>query len=599
MLVENVTGQPTAALLETTVTPESVYARIALSLSGGGFRAAAYSLGTLKALHQLGLLENVHMLSTASGGTITGAYYAMRRKFGDAFEDIYQAFYALLEQDTILPNALTRWEERILREDTYKLIQAFADEYNQALYGEVRFGLFWQPDDSATAPFHLQSLIFGATEMYSGLTFRFQHSAFLPPPTGKQKECYVVGNGNVSLSWSSARQLRLADVVAASSCFPGGFEPLVMPNDFFSGNVESILRGRMGSVHMANHVALLDGGIYDNQGIESLLLANKRNREHQHMLHLSPQQAALLQPTTLFLVADVSSADTQIYSAPEPPQAARASPTLQQLFYGALLVVLLSGILAGWLTWTGWRFWGGLLAGLAALGSGILILVRWLWRKLGRTLSNVGPTLPKWVRPRLRRLSVRQLGYLLTLRAGSTAKLLTSVFMRRVRSLNYDQLYRRGGKEKASGEIMTSIIGGIVTDYERWLIKSPKQKSKSKSKKPMKVGEQLAAVYPTIDLAHQMPTTLWWQQDINRLPAIVASAEITLYYQILKRFEEKQPQAGTNEAEVQRRAQVLWDAYQQQGAGSLLPVEVTKLVQDSAYSVEQVLSSIHIEDRNQ
>ena len=33
--------------------------RIGLALSGGGYRAAAYHIGTLRALHKLGILENV------------------------------------------------------------------------------------------------------------------------------------------------------------------------------------------------------------------------------------------------------------------------------------------------------------------------------------------------------------------------------------------------------------------------------------------------------------------------------------------------------------------------------------------------------------
>src|SRR5207247_438457 len=50
---------------------------IALSLSGGGYRAAAFHLGTLDLLHRLQLLRDVTMLSTVSGGTFTGAYYAL------------------------------------------------------------------------------------------------------------------------------------------------------------------------------------------------------------------------------------------------------------------------------------------------------------------------------------------------------------------------------------------------------------------------------------------------------------------------------------------------------------------------------------------
>ena len=49
---------------------------IGLALSGGGSRAMAFHLGCLRALNDLGLLERVGVLSTISGGSLIGAYYA-------------------------------------------------------------------------------------------------------------------------------------------------------------------------------------------------------------------------------------------------------------------------------------------------------------------------------------------------------------------------------------------------------------------------------------------------------------------------------------------------------------------------------------------
>ena len=45
--------------------------RIGLALSGGGYRAAAYHIGTLKALRKLGILDKVDVISSVSGGSIT------------------------------------------------------------------------------------------------------------------------------------------------------------------------------------------------------------------------------------------------------------------------------------------------------------------------------------------------------------------------------------------------------------------------------------------------------------------------------------------------------------------------------------------------
>ena len=58
--------------------------KIGLALSGGGYRAAAYHIGTLRALRKLGILDKVDVISSISGGSITAAYYAL---YKEEFED--------------------------------------------------------------------------------------------------------------------------------------------------------------------------------------------------------------------------------------------------------------------------------------------------------------------------------------------------------------------------------------------------------------------------------------------------------------------------------------------------------------------------------
>lgn len=63
--------------------------KIGVALSGGAYRAAAYHIGTLRALHHLGLLDKVDVLSSVSGGSITAAYYALHK---DDYEDFERGF---------------------------------------------------------------------------------------------------------------------------------------------------------------------------------------------------------------------------------------------------------------------------------------------------------------------------------------------------------------------------------------------------------------------------------------------------------------------------------------------------------------------------
>jgi NTE family protein len=65
---------------------ETAERKIGLALSGGGSRAIAFHLGCLRALHQLGLLERVSVLSTVSGGSVIGAYYLAHQGDFSSFE---------------------------------------------------------------------------------------------------------------------------------------------------------------------------------------------------------------------------------------------------------------------------------------------------------------------------------------------------------------------------------------------------------------------------------------------------------------------------------------------------------------------------------
>lgn len=73
---------------------------IGLALSGGGSRAIAFHLGCLRALHELGILSQVRVLSTVSGGSIIGALYAIT----DApFPDFERAVRAMLVRGLVRP----------------------------------------------------------------------------------------------------------------------------------------------------------------------------------------------------------------------------------------------------------------------------------------------------------------------------------------------------------------------------------------------------------------------------------------------------------------------------------------------------------------
>lgn len=74
--------------------------KIGLALSGGGSRAMAFHLGCLRALHELGILDQVGVLSTVSGGSVIGALYAGRE---GSFEEFEAQVRAVLRQGLARP----------------------------------------------------------------------------------------------------------------------------------------------------------------------------------------------------------------------------------------------------------------------------------------------------------------------------------------------------------------------------------------------------------------------------------------------------------------------------------------------------------------
>lgn len=72
--------------------------KIGLALSGGGYRAAAYHIGTLRALRMLGILDRVDVISSISGGSIIAAYYALHKDEFENLDNFAQIFKRKLQE---------------------------------------------------------------------------------------------------------------------------------------------------------------------------------------------------------------------------------------------------------------------------------------------------------------------------------------------------------------------------------------------------------------------------------------------------------------------------------------------------------------------
>lgn len=108
---------------------------MAVSLSGGGYRATTIHLGILAYLdyrshNNKSLLENVTILSTISGGTLTGVMYALKHARGESFTECFSKVYGLLTENRLVDLALEKlnnpssWKNK---HKTRDVINAFSE----------------------------------------------------------------------------------------------------------------------------------------------------------------------------------------------------------------------------------------------------------------------------------------------------------------------------------------------------------------------------------------------------------------------------------------------------------------------------------------
>lgn len=252
--------------------------QIGLALSGGGSRAIAFHLGCLRALHRLGILSHVQVLSTVSGGSVIGALYALN---GGSFAEFEQRTRQILAVGLVRPalrvafltpegiKALAcasmtgsialgaqlavwglslatlavpaKWRGA-LRSEWHPPIRRFASRttilaraLDISLFGGARLS-----DLKGRKPF----LILNAAELRTGSAFYF--------------------TANESGSWRLGRLARhdieLARAVVASAAYP-----VLLP-----ALDERFPFDRRDGSRRIERVTLTDGGVYDNLGLAPL-----------------------------------------------------------------------------------------------------------------------------------------------------------------------------------------------------------------------------------------------------------------------------------------------------------------------------------------
>ncbi|OJW58536.1 MAG: hypothetical protein BGO55_24965 [Sphingobacteriales bacterium 50-39] len=267
-----------------------------MALSGGGFRAASFSIGAMGYLHKVqyddsrNLLDNVEFISSASGGTFPAILYSVYTKKGIPFGKVYKDMLTFMDGEGLLEDVLKlldddkAWEGEIKNRN---LINAFARTYDQRLFKGETFGVYWGKEGRNV------EVCFNATEFTRGLSFRWQTIG------GQTGNNYIYIDKRTPSHLEALQDIKLGDIMASSSCFPGGFEPIVYPEDFSypagrdgreggGGLSRDRLEQAMIVTDYNNQpgildgsIGLMDGGVDDNQGLYSAILADTRRRKDQ------------------------------------------------------------------------------------------------------------------------------------------------------------------------------------------------------------------------------------------------------------------------------------------------------------------------------
>lgn len=269
-VVNPATNQPLSASTPANMGARTDFMRensIVLSLSGGGLRAAAFAHGVLTALERVktaegDLLDDVASISSASGGSLTAAYFGVYGREG----------LARFRSEVLLPGFESGMRLSLSPVNLMRVLggglnarEDFGDRLDQRVFQGATFAdIFrWRGPD----------IRIHATDLYHRVPF-----PFLPPV--------------FEIMCSDLSRYSVAEAVAASMAVPVLFAPVVVrtypescqplpaqlasigsragASRVFSGIVKAVTAYRDPTVRF---IKLADGGLTDNFAVSTLIMS--------------------------------------------------------------------------------------------------------------------------------------------------------------------------------------------------------------------------------------------------------------------------------------------------------------------------------------
>jgi NTE family protein len=248
-----------AAEAEVAHDPTRVWAAArsgtGLSLSGGGFRATLFGLGSLWRLNELGLLQKMTRITSVSGGSLAAGVLAARwsdlefdssgraANFTDLVATPLRRYCAkTLDWKIALAGLLPFLSAARLAARSYAKHLCRMKNGRGATLADL-------PERGEGPDF-----VFYATCLQTGSSFRFTREGLHDWKLGTLKKL----------------DLPLATAIAASAAFP----PFLAPLNLRSDPEEWVRKKEIPALDEADGIraklVLVDGGVYDNMGIEAL-----------------------------------------------------------------------------------------------------------------------------------------------------------------------------------------------------------------------------------------------------------------------------------------------------------------------------------------
>lgn len=257
--------------------------KLGLALSGGGFRAALFHIGVMAQLARRQILPHVDVLSTVSGGSILGAYYVLRleRELVEHGGVLDPMDYVSLMHE--IEHEFLQAVQKNIRMRTFsnplKSLKMIRPTYSRSdRIGELLDRFFFEPgltgevgsrrskvemrrlgELEAERNGVIPHLVVNATSLNTGHAWRFTGTTMGEWPPSNQDEWDFNRSAFFAMPPSYGEMvpelaaISMGKAVAASAAVPGLFQPLQVTYLF------------------EDDVQLVDGGVFDNQGIDALI----------------------------------------------------------------------------------------------------------------------------------------------------------------------------------------------------------------------------------------------------------------------------------------------------------------------------------------